>query len=414
MTSSNNLRVNEQRLAERLEDLAVIGRGDQGGLIRVAYTDADLKGREYAIRQMGEAALEVSVDAAGNILGRRAGSGAALPPILFGSHIDSVPEGGNYDGSLGSLASIECAHALEDAGLVTRHPLEIVIFANEEGGLTGSRAMVGEFLSSELDQVSQSGFTHREGIKRLGGDPDNLPQARRKPGTVKAYLELHVEQGGILEESGITIGVVEGIVGIRCEEVTIEGEANHAGTTPMARRKDALLVASKVIQSVNETATSTPGTQVATVGRIEVLPGAPNIIPGQVVMTIEVRDLSQQKIEALTERMITKAKSFAREAGVKIRVRQSSDNLAAPTDPVMRHLVEESARALGLSFRYMPSGAGHDAQNLARIAPVGMIFVPSVGGISHSPEEHTRHQDLTHGANVLLGTILRVDAGPKL
>jgi N-carbamoyl-L-amino-acid hydrolase len=332
-----------------------------------------------------------------------------LPPILFGSHIDTVPEGGRYDGALGSLAGIETMQVLEDVGVVTHHPLEVVLFNNEEGGLIGSRALAGDLSPHELEEVSQNGITHREGIRRIGGDPENLTAARRRQGGVRGYLELHVEQGGVLEESGVEIGIVDGIVGMRWEEVTIEGAANHAGTTPMDRRHDALLAAARLVDAVNGVVTEAPGRQVGTVGRIEVFPGAPNIIPGRVVMTVELRDLSPETLDHLTRRVAAEGTRIAGETGTHIRFRRVHDNLGAPTDPEIRNFTTESARALGLSFLTMPSGAGHDAQSVARIAPVGMIFVPSVGGISHSPKEHTRPQDVENGANVLLQTILRLD-----
>jgi len=258
----NQLRVNGQRLNATIKALSEFGKNPEGGVSRVAYSEADLKGREYVLRLMRGAQLEVSIDAAANIIGRRAGK-ENLPPILFGSHVDSVPQGGNYDGVVGSLGAIEVAQTLADKNVTTRHPLELVIFQNEEGGLIGSRAMDGELTDRELDLVSRSGKTIREGISYLGGDPTQLTSVRRKRGDIAAYLELHIEQGGTLEAEKIDIGVVEGIVGINWWDVTIEGFANHAGTTAMNNRQDALLAAAKFIQAVNQIVTSIPGRQVA-------------------------------------------------------------------------------------------------------------------------------------------------------
>src|SRR5207302_3499622 len=267
--SVTELRVNGPRLIEHINALAEFGKNPQGGVSRLAYSEADARGREYVIGLMRAAKLDVSIDAAGNLIGVRAGSDDKLKPILFGSHIDSVPEGGDYDGDVGSLGAIEVAQTLAEKNIVTQHPLEVVIFQNEEGGLIGSRAMDGELTERELDLVSRSGKTIREGIKFIGGDPTKLATVKRAKGSIAAYLELHVEQGGILEKERIDIGVVEGIVGINWWDVTIEGFANHAGTTPMNQRQDALLAAAKFIEAVNRVVNSIPGRQVGTVGRIQ-------------------------------------------------------------------------------------------------------------------------------------------------
>src|SRR6185312_2640569 len=294
-----------------LNTLAEFGKNPQGGVSRVAYSEADVRGREYVMGLMRSAQLNVSVDAAGNISGRRAGSDKNLAPILFGSHIDSVPEGGNYDGVVGSLGAIEVAQTLAENNVTTRHPLEVVIFQNEEGGLIGSRAMDGELTERELELVSRSGKTIREGIKFIGGDPAKLAEVRRQKGDIAAYLELHIEQGNTLDTEKIKIGVVEGIVGINWWDVTIEGFANHAGTTAMNNRQDALLAPAKFIEAVNRIVTSVPGRQVGTVGRINALPGAPNVIPGKVVLSLELRDLDAAKINMLFAKIQAEAQEIA-------------------------------------------------------------------------------------------------------
>jgi N-carbamoyl-L-amino-acid hydrolase len=405
-----DLRINAARLNGWLADLSRFG-ATPTGTSRLAYSDADRDAREWVMGLMREARLEVRLDAAANILGRRAGREAWLPPIMFGSHIDSVPDGGNYDGDVGSMGAIEVARTLAEAGMTMRHPIEVVIFQNEEGGLYGSRAMIGELTAQELDLVSRSGKTIREGIRFLGGDPDRLAEAVQRRGDVAAYLELHIEQGATLDEEGVDIGIVEGIVGIRWYEVTIEGFANHAGTTPMNRRHDALLAAAQLVQAVNRVVTSVPGRQVGTVGRIQALPGAPNVIPGRVVLTVEVRDLSAEKIEMLSSQVRVEGERIASATGTTMEWRLINENVPAPTDQRVRRVIAEAARRLGLSSRPLPSGAGHDAQDMARIAPSGMIFVPSVGGISHSPREFTRPEDVANGANVLLHSVLAIDGG---
>jgi N-carbamoyl-L-amino-acid hydrolase len=403
------MHINSQRIIEHLLALADFGKNPQGGVSRLAYSDADRQGREYVMSLMQGAKLDPHVDAAGNIVGRREGTAHILSPLVMGSHIDSVPEGGNYDGNVGSLGALEVAQTLHESGFTTRHPIEVIIFQNEEGGLIGSRAISGELTEKELDLVSRSGKTIREGIEFIGGDPTKLSSVRRQRGDIAAYLELHIEQGGILDAEKIDCGVVEGIVGINWWDVTIEGFANHAGTTPMNQRQDALLVAAKFIQTVNRIVTSVPGRQVGTVGRIQALPGAPNVIPGKVILSLELRDLDASKIGMLYQRIYAEAQQLAQASQTKFDFKEINVNVPAPTDAGIRKLIVDSAKELGLTTRLMPSGAGHDAQDMAKLGPIGMIFVPSVGGISHSPREFSRPHDIENGANVLLHALLKLD-----
>lgn len=404
------LQVNGARLNQHLKELSEFGKNPQGGVSRVAYSEADRQGREYVIKLMRDAKLNVSIDAAGNIIGRRRESSETkLRPILLGSHIDSVPEGGNYDGDVGSLGAIEVAQTLAENNIYTQHPLEVVIFQNEEGGLIGSEAMIGVLGEKELDHVSNSGKTIRDGINFIGGDVSKLTSVKREKGSIAAYLELHIEQGGTLEAEHIDIGVVEGIVGINQWNVTVAGFANHAGTTAMNNRRDALLAAAKFIEAVNRVVTSVPGRQVGTVGKIQAFPGAPNVIPGKVVLTLELRDLDAAKIEMLYQKIRAEAEQIAQASRVTFDFQDINTNIPAPTDPRIRALISQSAKELGLTTKEMPSGAGHDAQDMARLAPVGMIFIPSIGAISHSPKEFSRPQDIENGANVLLQTLLKLD-----
>src|ERR1700754_3424026 len=403
------VRVNGQRIMDHIKALAEFGKNPQGGVSRVAYSDADKQGREYVLGLMRDARLDVTIDAAGNLIGRKPGTDKNLKPLLIGSHIDTVPEGGNYDGVVGSMGAIEVAQTLAENNITLQHPLEVVIFQNEEGGLIGSRAMNGELTEKELDLVSRSGKTIREGIKFIGGDTSKLSEVKRNKGDIAAYLELHIEQGNTLDTEKINIGVVEGIVGINWWDVTIEGFANHAGTTAMNNRQDALLAAAKFIEAVNRIVTSEPGRQVGTVGRINAFPGAPNVIPGKVVLSLELRDLNAGKIKTLYDKIYAEAQQIATTSKTKFDFKEINVNIPAPTDPQMQTFIETAARELGLSTKSMPSGAGHDAQDMAQLGPVGMIFVPSVGGISHSPREFSHPADIANGANVLLHTILKVD-----
>lgn len=405
-----DLQVDAPRLLGLLEALSRFGATPDRGVHRLAYTEEDLKARAFVAQKMEEAGLSVRIDPAGNLLGRREGT-ENLPPILLGSHIDTVPHGGAYDGAVGSMAALEVAWTLHDRGLRTRHPVEVVIFQNEEGGLVGSEALAGNLKPEALSRVSQSGKTLAEGIAFLGGDPERLGKAARRPGEIAAYLELHIEQGETLETERIQIGVVEGIVGIWWWEVTAEGFANHAGTTPMDRRRDALLAAARFIDAVHRTVRSVPGRQVGTVGRIEAHPGAPNVIPGRVTFSLELRDLDAGKIQDLFRRLRAEADRIAAATGTAFTfVDRELGIVPALTDEAIRRAIEGAAEKLGLSHRRMPSGAGHDAQSLAPLGPIGMIFIPSVGGISHSPEEYSRPEDMVNGANVLLHTLLALDA----
>lgn len=405
-----SLRVNAKRIEERIMKLAEFGINSEGGMDRVAFSEADIQGRKYVISLMKEAGLNVRIDEAGNIIGRREGKDSNLPPIMFGSHTDTVPNGGKYDGALGVLGAIECAQIFQENGIKTRHPLEVVVFLDEEGGVVGSRAMIGTLTQEAMEVVSHSGKTVRQGISALGGNPDKITKVIRKKGEIKAFIEIHIEQGATLETKKIDIGVVEGIVGIYWWTVTIEGYSNHAGTTPMDMRQDALLAAAHLIIATNQVATSVPGRQVGTVGRIHAEPGAPNVIPGRVVMSLELRDLSADKVKSLFKKIEQEAQAIEEKTDTKITFSSiDATSHPAPTDPSIRNYIAEAAKELGLSSLLMPSGAGHDAQDMAKITPTGMIFIPSVGGVSHSPKEYSRPEDLTNGVNVLLHTLLKID-----
>jgi N-carbamoyl-L-amino-acid hydrolase len=405
-----SLRVDGDRINKHLAELSAFGRNDYGGVSRVAYSDFDKQGREWAMGVMREAGLSVSIDAAGNIFGRRAGSNPALKPIVFGSHIDSVPSGGNYDGDVGSLSAIEVVRTLGMNRLVTKHPLEVVIFQNEEGGTVGSRALLGDLTAEDLALKTNSGKTIGEGITFIGGDLARLATVKRAPGDVAAYVELHIEQGGNLDREKLDIGVVEGIVGIGQWEVTAEGMANHAGTTAMSDRRDSLLATGRYIDMVNRVITGTPGRHVGTVGRVQAFPGAPNVIPGRVVFTLEIRDLDQARVDALSAKVRAEGEAIGKATGCTFTYSSLHHSRPAICDERVKQVIETSARGLGLTTKHLPSGAGHDAQHMARLGPAGMIFVPSVGGISHAPKEFTRPEDVVNGANVLLQAILALDA----
>ena len=397
------------RLNQRMRCLARFGANAAGGIDRVAFGDSNIEALDWVAGLLAEAGFSPSIDFAGNLIARKPGSRPELSPIMLGSHIDSVPGGGNYDGQVGSMGALEVATSLADAAYTTRHPLEILIFSNEEGGKTGSRALAGEVQVFELDIVTASGFTIADGLRRLGGNPDRLAEVRRADGEAEAFLELHIEQGAVLDTDEIHIGVVEGIVGIMRWNVIVDGKTNHAGTTPMDRRADAMVGAARFVDLVHTTARRMPGQQVATVGRLEAEPGVPNVIPGRVTMTLEIRDLSMAGIERVYDEINRNLVRVMDQTETRFSFQRFYTSRAAPTAPWIREIIETSARNLGLSIRRMPSGAGHDAQSIALFAPVGMIFVPSVAGVSHAPDEHTTPQDIINGTNVLLRTLLELD-----
>lgn len=412
LAPAETIKVNSDRISNRIFELAKFGLDDKGRGYRVAYTKADIEGRAWFIDLMKKAGLNPIIDAAGNIIGKREGKNTSLKPIAFGSHIDMVPDGGNYDGTVGSIGALEIIETLNENNIITDHPLELIIFSNEEGGTIGSIAMVGNLTPEGLLQKSQSGVTMKEGIKAIGGNPDNIQSCIRNKGDLYAWLELHIEQGGILESENLKIGVVEGIVGLRHWIVTLEGFANHAGTTPMNRRQDALLAASKFIIAVNEVVISVEGNQVGTVGKMVLQPGAYNVIPGKVVLGLEIRDLSDDKIDMLFAQIEKRAAIIANESKVKI-IFELEANASKPalTNKVLQQAIFNASNELELTTKLMQSGAGHDSQEIASIAPSAMIFIPSVGGISHSPKEFSTILDISNGTNVLLKTILAIDKG---
>jgi N-carbamoyl-L-amino-acid hydrolase len=414
--AQNPPHVDASRLQHRLEELSMFGRPPGGsfaeGVSRVAYSDADLAGRRYVIDLMRAAGLDPRLDPVGNIFGRRAGTDPALPPILFGSHIDSVPNGGNFDGDLGSLAALGVLEAFAAAGLRTRHPLEMVVWANEEGVafgqvVAGSRVVAGD-VKSNMDQV-WNGMTRADAIRKIGGAPERIAEAVRPKGAHHCYLELHIEQGATLDREKIPVGVVEGIVAIDRYEATVTGFANHAGSTAMPDRQDALLAASHLTIAVRDVVTSEQGRQVGTVGRLEVTPNVPNVIPGVVRLTIELRDLSPEKLKRLAELIRRRATEIGNQTRTSIELTLASSTIPANAAVEAQQAIERVAGRLGLGSRRLPSGAGHDAQMMAQLSPMGMIFVPSIGGISHSPRELTNWDHCVQGADVLLGTVLEMD-----
>ncbi len=414
-SAAQTLQINAARLERLLRELSEFGKNPEGGVTRLAFSEEDRAARAWVMDKFQEAGFEAWVDAAANIHARLPGTDPSLPVILFGSHIDSVPKGGNFDGGVGSMAALEVMMTLRDRQVATRHPLEMVIWSDEEGvhygkPYIGSRAATRGLEPGDLDLVDENGASMADWLRRYGLDPDQIETVRMDPTNIAAYLELHIEQGAVLVSRGIQIGVVEGIVGIDEFRVVVEGFANHAGTTPMEERRDALVAAARLILTVRAQVMVRRGRQVGNVGWIQVVPGAPNVVPGLVHTNIELRDLRREVIDDMIGRIREAAKAIADEEGVSISIERYASDEPALTDRALQEVIEQVAQGAGFSTLRMPSGAGHDAQSLGRVGiPIGMIFVPSKDGISHSPLEWTDWEDCARGAEVLYRTLLELD-----
>lgn len=401
------------RLNHSLEDLGRIGHTDRG-MQRVAFSDFDIEGRAHTMEMMRQVGLAVRIDPAGNIIGRKDGSVAGLASIALGSHIDTVPNGGKYDGALGVMGAIECVQTLQDQGMTTRHPLEVLVFTNEEGTgfplwLFGSRAMAGTLSPEDLTAVDQEGVGLDTRLRAIGGDLSLIRQAARTHGELAAYLELHIEQGPALDRSGTPIGVVTGITGRAAFEVEVKGAANHAGTTPMGSRHDALLSASRLFLTVERVASELEICRVGTVGRVSVSPNATNVVPGTVSFSVEFRDVDISALTAAEAEFRRIAGELEVSDGVSVEIQALPPTTPAPITPEMQDLVAKAASSLGLAIDRLPSGAGHDAQAMAAITEVAMVFVPSIDGISHSPLEFSTPQACADGAQVLLDLLMLAD-----
>lgn len=402
-----NLRINLHRLLGRIDELAHVGAIEGGGVCRLALTDEDKTGRDRVVAWMEELGLEVSVDRIGNVVGLRSGRENGNP-VMTGSHIDSVATGGRYDGSLGVLAGLEVIATLNDAEIVTQRPLAVAFFTNEEGArfapdMMGSMVHQGHIsLDASLAAMGIDGTNVGENLERIGYVGD-VPCGSAR---AEAYVELHVEQGPVLEREGTVIGAVEGVQGISWTEVTIRGVSNHAGTTPMALRNDAGYAAGAVTTFVRGLAEELGGDQVATVGTINLAPNLVNVIANKAVLTVDLRNTDAAQLKTAETRLHEILAQLADSEGVEVAHHPLARFEPVSFDPDMIALVEREAEALGASVRRMPSGAGHDAQSFAPNCPTGMIFVPSVGGISHNVEEYTAPQHIEVGANVLLRVML--------
>ena len=405
------LRLDGPRMLRCLEELARIGADPAGGITRLGLSPQEHEARIFLRDQCLAAGLAADTDPAGNLLVRRAGPRHAKAPVLLvGSHVDTVVQGGRLDGAYGVVAAIEVLRTLHERGVGTPVELVAVAFANEEGALIqtpfwGSRALAGS-LPDGLSATDRAGRPVSEYLAEVGADPDRLADAAWPSGSVAAYLELHIEQGPRLEREGVPIGVVEGIVGRAIFDIEVAGEAQHAGTTPMPARRDALVAAAEIILQIKRIAADRDLCATATTGYLENSPNVTNAVPGRVRLTAELRDISADRLDAAEAALRKECARVAAASGCAVEVGISSRSRPVATSPDLRWVIREAAESLGLAHLTMPSGAGHDAQIVADLAPIGMIFVPSKRGISHAPTEDTAPGDLIQGANVLLHSVL--------
>ena len=401
------LQINPDRLWQSLMDLAKIGATDKGGVRRLTLTGTDREGRDQFVRWCKDTGMGVEIDGIGNIFARRPGVDAGLPPVAMGSHLDSQPSGGKFDGAYGVMAGLEVVRTLNDAGIRTRAPLEVVSWTNEEGSrfvptLMGSGVFAEIFsLESILENKDADGVSVRDALNRIGY------AGTAKPHQLGAYFEAHIEQDPVLEQTNTTIGVVLGALGQRWFDVAIAGQDSHAGPTPMETRKDALLAASRLVIEVNRIATAFPDYARGTVGFMQVKPNSRNVVPGEVRMTVDLRNAKDATLSAMVEELKRKTVSIEKETRTEIALSEVVYFPPSEFAPELVAGVREAAKLFGYSHRDIVSGAAHDAVYMARIAPTAMVFVPCEGGISHNEFENARPGDIAAGCNVLLHAVLR-------
>jgi len=402
------LRVNGQRLWDALMELAQIGATPKGGVCRLTLTDLDKQGRDLVTRWAREAGMSVTIDKIGNGFMRRPGRNNSLPPIMTGSHIDTQPTGGKFDGNYGVLAGLEVVRTLNDHGIETEAPIEVAFWTNEEGSrfvpvMMGSGVFAQAFsLEHAYAATDTEGKTVQGELERIGyvgaQEPGDHP--------IGAYFEAHIEQGPVLEDHAKTIGVVTGVLGIRWYDCVVSGMEAHAGPTPMALRKDALQVAAQLMQEVVACAHRHPPHGRGTVGMVQVHPNSRNVIPGQVKFSIDLRNATDAECEAMDADIHAVAARISEESGLPIAITQVSNYPAQPFHPDCVDAVQRAARVLGYSHMPVVSGAGHDAVYMARLAPAGMVFIPCKDGISHNEIEDAAPADITAGCNVLMHAML--------
>jgi allantoate deiminase len=402
--------IDGERLWRRISALGEIGRQEGGGVTRLSFTEEERAAKELVASYMEEAALSVYEDAVGNLFGRREGKDPDSPTVLIGSHVDSVYNGGNFDGPLGVLAGIEVLQTMHEQGIQTDHPIEVVAFTDEEGtrfsyGMIGSRALAGKLTPEDLKTYEdRDGLSIAEAMRAYGLDPEKIGDAARPEGSIEAYVELHVEQGRVLESEDLPAGVVTGIAGAVWLRFILEGETGHAGATPMNLRRDALAAAAEIMGLIEAEAAET-GTAVGTVGQLDLEPGGINIIPGKVRFSLDLRDIDEGVRDRVEGRIMEGARGVCRRRGVSLEIETLQRLAPAPCSELVRAAAERAFERLGIRPHALPSGAGHDGMQLTDLCPMGMVFVRSKNGVSHSPDEWSSQEDCAAGAEVLYHTV---------
>jgi allantoate deiminase len=411
MEGSETKMIDGERLWRRISDLGEIGKQRGGGVTRLSLTEEERAAKDLVASYMEEAGLSVYEDAVGNLFGRREGRDPGSPTVLVGSHVDSVYNGGNFDGPLGVLAGIEVLQTMGERGMETEHPIEVVAFTDEEGarfsfGMIGSRALAGKLGAGDLENYEDGdGVSVAEAMRVYGLDPEKVGDAARPEGSIEAYVELHIEQGRVLESEDLPVGVVTGIAGAVWLRFILDGETGHAGATPMNLRRDALAAAAEIMGLI-EAETAKTGTAVGTVGQLDLEPGGINIIPGKVRFSLDLRDIDEGVRDGVEARIMEGAEEVCRRRGVELEVETLQRLAPAPCSDLVRGAAERACRRLGIRVLALPSGAGHDGMQLANLCPMGMIFVRSRGGVSHNPNEWSSREDCAAGAEVLFRTVL--------
>ena len=405
-------KIDADRLWSRLSELAQIGKSESGGVTRLSFTEEERAAKDLVASYMREAGLAVREDATGNLTGRRKGRVGDAPVVLTGSHVDSVRNGGDFDGPLGVLGAVEALQTMDERGIETERPVEVVAFTDEEGarfsfGMIGSRATAGTLTPEHLANEDENGVSIAEAMRTSGLDPGRIDEAVRARGSVYAYVELHIEQGRILESKDLPVGVVTGIAGPAWLRFTLAGEAAHAGTTPMNLRRDALAAAAAVIGRIEREAART-GTSVGTVGQLELSPGGINIIPGQVTFSLDLRDIDEDVRNDVEARIMHEAVLLCEKRGVELETKTLQRLPPAPCSALVRDAAWEACETLGFEPFGLASGAGHDGMHLTELCPIGMIFARSIDGLSHNPAEYSSKEDCAAGAEVLYRTLLKL------
>jgi allantoate deiminase len=404
--------INKERLWNRLQLLSEIGKTESNGVTRLSFTPEERAAKDLVTTFMKEAGLQVREDEVGNLIGRKEGVNTDAPVVLTGSHVDSVFNGGNFDGPLGVLAAVEALQVMNELNIETEHPIEVIAFTDEEGarfsfGMIGSRGIAGTLTQEELLNKDNQGISIAEAFVATGLQPDAIGKAARKPEDVKAYFELHIEQGKVLEGQNLSTGIVSGLAGPLWLKFIFEGEVGHAGATPMSIRHDSLTAAARVMLVIEAEAAKT-GTTVGTVGQVQVLPGGINIIPGRVEFSLDLRDINEVVRDEVEQRIREQAGQICEAQGVRLTIEDLQRVAPAPCSDIVKNAAKDAFEKLGLDINYLPSGAGHDGMQLLGLCPMGMIFIRSKNGISHDPAEWSSKEDCADGASVLYHTVLNL------